>query len=162
MSACCGSGSIRSISIAGASPAAARCSIRSNCAEKGCTSSGRGTSCIIYNLRLQSNAQTYNAISKEGVSVTAQINMRYQLLNNSVARAAQVHRARLSEIGHQSGNRQPGAAGHLPIHRSGGLYLPRSDPGENPRRRAKGLGANLNKLVQPEAMEQPDPEDYND
>ena len=29
--------------------------------------------------------QTYNAISKDGVSVTVQINMRYQLLHNSVA-----------------------------------------------------------------------------
>jgi len=39
---------------------------------------------FLYNLRLQSRTQTYNAISKDGVSVNAQINMRYQLLHNYV------------------------------------------------------------------------------
>ena len=46
---------------------------------------------FLYNLRLQSSDQTYNAISKDGVNVTAQINMRFQLLHNYVGRAAQVH-----------------------------------------------------------------------
>ena len=39
----------------------------------------------LYDLRLQSTTQTYNAISKDGVSVGAQISVRYQLLHNSVA-----------------------------------------------------------------------------
>ncbi|MGB6319962.1 MAG: SPFH domain-containing protein, partial [Xanthobacteraceae bacterium] len=39
----------------------------------------------LYDLRLQSNTQTYNAISKDGVSVGAEISVRYQLLHNSVA-----------------------------------------------------------------------------
>ncbi|MFZ0103047.1 MAG: SPFH domain-containing protein, partial [Pseudolabrys sp.] len=39
----------------------------------------------IYSLRLQSSTQTYNAISKDGVNVTAQINVRFQLLHNYVA-----------------------------------------------------------------------------
>ena len=39
----------------------------------------------LYNLRLQSNNQTYNAITKDGVSVSAQINIRFQLLHNYVA-----------------------------------------------------------------------------
>src|SRR5260370_3133996 len=39
----------------------------------------------LYNLRLQSTQQTYNAISKDGVNVKAQIGVRYQLLHNSVA-----------------------------------------------------------------------------
>ena len=39
---------------------------------------------FLYNLRLQSRTQTYNAISKDGVVVNAQINMRYQLLHNYV------------------------------------------------------------------------------
>ena len=40
---------------------------------------------FLYDLRLQSSTQTYNAISKDGVSVRAQISTRYQLLHNSVA-----------------------------------------------------------------------------
>jgi prohibitin 2 len=39
---------------------------------------------FIYNLRLQSETEKYNAISKDGVSVTAQINIRYQLTFESV------------------------------------------------------------------------------
>ena len=35
---------------------------------------------FIYSLRLQSTTQTYNAISKDGVNVSVQINIRYQLL----------------------------------------------------------------------------------
>jgi regulator of protease activity HflC (stomatin/prohibitin superfamily) len=38
-----------------------------------------------YDLRLQTATQTYNAISKDGVSLTATINMRFQLKHNSVA-----------------------------------------------------------------------------
>jgi len=38
----------------------------------------------LYNLRLQSSVQSYNAITKDGVSVTAQINTRFQLLHNYV------------------------------------------------------------------------------
>ena len=64
---------------------------------------------FLYDLRLQSSTQTYNAISSDGVNVKAQISVRYQLLHNSVARAAQIHRPGLSELGRRSGNRQPGA-----------------------------------------------------
>ena len=39
---------------------------------------------FVYDLRLHSTTQTYNAISKDGVSVTAQISIRFQLLHNSV------------------------------------------------------------------------------
>src|SRR6202007_1821798 len=39
----------------------------------------------IYTLRLPSSTQTYNAITKDGVNVTAQINVRFQLLHNYVA-----------------------------------------------------------------------------
>src|ERR1700744_3030310 len=39
---------------------------------------------FIYDLRLQSKSDTYHAISRDGVSVTAQINVRYQLLHDSV------------------------------------------------------------------------------
>src|SRR4029077_16541370 len=40
---------------------------------------------FIYDLRLQSSSQTINAISKDGVSVTAQMNVRYQLAHRAVA-----------------------------------------------------------------------------
>ena len=97
------------------------------------------------------------------MNVTVQINIRFQLLNNSIAVLHKFIGPNYMELGHQPRNRQPGAPGHFPIHGAGGLYVPRSNPGKNPREcRAEGLGANLNKLVQPEAMEQPDPKNYND
>jgi regulator of protease activity HflC (stomatin/prohibitin superfamily) len=40
---------------------------------------------FLYDLRLQSTTQTYNAISKDGVSLTAAINARFQLRHDSVA-----------------------------------------------------------------------------
>ena len=40
---------------------------------------------LLYDLRLQSSTQTFNAISKDGVNVKAQLSVRYQLLHNSVA-----------------------------------------------------------------------------
>jgi prohibitin 2 len=39
---------------------------------------------FLYDLRLQSATQTYNAISKDGVSLTATINARFQLRHDSV------------------------------------------------------------------------------
>ena len=78
-----------------------------------------------------------NAISKDGVSVRAQISVRYQLLHNSVAVLHKFIGPELSELGRQSGNRQPGAAGHFRIHRAGGLYVARDHPEANPRQRAK-------------------------
>ena len=40
---------------------------------------------FIYDERLQTATETYNAISKEGVSLSATINIRFQLRHNSVA-----------------------------------------------------------------------------
>jgi regulator of protease activity HflC (stomatin/prohibitin superfamily) len=39
----------------------------------------------LYDLRLQSHTETFNAISADGVSVTAEISFRYQLAHDSVA-----------------------------------------------------------------------------
>ena len=39
---------------------------------------------FIYDLRLQTSTQKFNAISSDGVSVTAEITMRYQLIHDSV------------------------------------------------------------------------------
>jgi regulator of protease activity HflC (stomatin/prohibitin superfamily) len=117
---------------------------------------------FIYNLRLQSTAQTYNAISRDGVSVTIQMNIRYQLLHNAVAVlhkfiGPQYFESVVSpEIGSQT--RQV-----ISQYTAQEVYTSREGIQEKVRDNArKGLGANLNKLVQPEAMEQPDPRNYND
>ncbi|MFZ5690150.1 MAG: SPFH domain-containing protein [Pseudomonadota bacterium] len=117
---------------------------------------------FIYNLRLQSTAQTYNAISRDGVNVTIQMNIRYQLLHNAVAVlhkfiGPQYFESVVSpEIGSQT--RQV-----ISQYTAQEVYTSREAIQEKVRDNArKGLGANLNKLVQPEAMEQPDPRNYND
>src|SRR5271170_4549569 len=116
----------------------------------------------LYDLRLQSATETYNAISKDGVSVTAQISVRYQLLHNPVG---VLHKfigpnyltsVLAPEIGSQ-------AREVISQYTAEEVYTSREaiqrQIRENSQRR---LGANLNKLVQPEAMEQPDPKHYND
>ena len=117
---------------------------------------------FLYDLRLQSATQTYNAISKDGVSVTVQINVRFQLLHNSVA---VLHKfigpdyfatVVSPEIGSQA--RQV-----ISQYTAQEVYRSREAIQEQIRANArKSLGANLNELVQPEAMEQPDPKHYND
>jgi regulator of protease activity HflC (stomatin/prohibitin superfamily) len=116
----------------------------------------------LYDLRLQSTTQTYNAISKDGVSMSVQVSIRYQLQHNSVA---VLHKfigpdyfatVISPEIGSQT--RQI-----ISQYTAEKVYTSREaiqdeihDSGQ------KALGASLNKLVQPEAMEQPDPKHYND
>jgi prohibitin 2 len=117
---------------------------------------------FIYDLRLQSESQTYNAISKDGVSVASQINIRFQLLHNSVA---VLHKfigpdyfdtVVSPEIGSQ-------AREIISQYTAQQVYTSREEIQDKIRQNAqKSLGANLNKLVQPEAMEQPDPKHYND
>lgn len=116
----------------------------------------------IYNLRLQSNEATYNAISREGVIVTAQINTRFQLLNNSIAVLHKfigpnyIDTVISPEVGSQA--RQV-----IAQYSAQQVYTSREIIQEKIRENVRrGLGANLNKLVQPEAMEQPDPRNYND
>jgi regulator of protease activity HflC (stomatin/prohibitin superfamily) len=116
----------------------------------------------LYDLRLQSSTQTYNAISKDGVSVHAEISVRYQLLHNSVA---VLHKfigpdfmtsVIAPEIGSQA--RQV-----ISQYTAEEVYTSRETIQKQIREDAqKSLAANLNKLVQPEAMEQPDPKHYND
>jgi regulator of protease activity HflC (stomatin/prohibitin superfamily) len=116
----------------------------------------------VYDLRLQSTTQTFNAISKDGVSMSVQVSIRYQLQHNSVA---VLHKfigpdyfatVISPEIGSQT--RQV-----IAQYTAEEVYTSREaiqaeihDSGQ------KALGASLNKLVQPEAMEQPDPKHYND
>jgi len=117
---------------------------------------------FIYNLRLQSTAQTYNAISRDGVNVTIQMNIRYQLLHNAVA---VLHKFIGPEYFNSVVSPEIGSQTRQVIaqYTAQEVYTSREAIQEKVRDNArKGLGANLNKLVQPEAMEQPDPKNYND
>ena len=96
------------------------------------------------------------------MNVTAQMNIRYQLLNNAVAVLHKfigpdyLDSVVSPEIGSQA--RQV-----ISQYTAQEVYTSREAIQERVRDNArKGLGANLNKLVQPEAMEQPDPKNYND
>ncbi len=115
----------------------------------------------LYDLRLQSSTQTYNAISKDGVSVGAQISVRYQLLHNSVAVLHKfigpdyLNSVIAPEIGSQA--RQV-----ISQYTAEQVYTSRETIQKQIRDNAqKSLAGNLNQLVQPDAMEQPDPKHYN-
>ncbi|MGA8077427.1 MAG: prohibitin family protein, partial [Xanthobacteraceae bacterium] len=117
---------------------------------------------FLYDLRLQSNTQTYNAISKDGVNVAAQISVRYQLLHNSVGvlhkfiGPGYLDSVINPEIGSQ-------ARQIISQYTAEEVYTSREEIQKQIRDAAqKSLAANLNKLVQPDAMEQPDPKHYND
>ena len=117
---------------------------------------------FLYNLRLQSRTQTYNAISKDGVVVNAQINMRYQLLHNYVG---VLHKFigpnyLYSVVDPEIGSR---AREVISQYTAQEVYTSREQIQEKIRQEAqKSLAGHLNSLVQPEAMEQPDPKHYND
>jgi regulator of protease activity HflC (stomatin/prohibitin superfamily) len=117
---------------------------------------------FLYNLRLQARTQTYNAISKDGVSVNAQINMRYQLLHNYVG---VLHKFigpnyLYSVVDPEIGSR---AREVISQYTAQEVYTSREPIQDKIRQEAqKSLASHLNSLVQPEAMEQPDPKHYND
>src|ERR1700757_3206453 len=116
----------------------------------------------LYNLRLQSTQQTYNAISKDGVNVKAQISVRYQLLHNSVA---VLHKFIGPDFLTSVVNPEIGSQARQVIsqYTAEAVYTSREQIQKQIREASqKSLAANLNKLVQPEAMEQPDPKHYND
>ena len=118
---------------------------------------------FLYNLRLQSATQTYNAITKDGVNVSAQINIRFQLLHNYVGGAAQVHRPAISCNRSSSPEIGSRAREVIAQYTAQEVYTSREQIQQKIRAEAqKSLGAHLNSLVQPEAMEQPDPKHYND
>ncbi len=117
---------------------------------------------FLYDLRLHSTTQTYNAISKDGVSVVAQISIRFQLLHNSIAvlhkfiGPAYLQSLVSPEIGSQ-------AREVISQYTAQEVYTSREAIQEKIRNNSqRSLGAHLNSLVQPEAMEQPDPKHYND
>ena len=117
---------------------------------------------FLYNLRLQSRTQSYNAISKDGVSVNAQINMRYQLLHNYVGVLHKFIGPNYLEsvVDPEIGSR---AREVISQYTAQEVYTSRQQIQEKVRQEAqKSLASHLNSLVQPEAMEQPDPKHYND
>ena len=77
---------------------AAPCFSLTKSAEEGLHSSGLGK-LFIYDQRLQSGTETYNAISKEGVSLTATINIRDSTQSQRGAGAPQVHRPGIRSAG---------------------------------------------------------------
>jgi regulator of protease activity HflC (stomatin/prohibitin superfamily) len=117
---------------------------------------------FLYDLRLHSTTQTYNAISKDGVSVVAQISIRFQLLHNSVAvlhkfiGPAYLESVISPEIGSQ-------AREVISQYTAQEVYTSREPIQEKIRNNSqRSLGTHLNNLIQPDAMEQPDPKHYND
>lgn len=116
---------------------------------------------FIYDIRLQSATETYNAISSEGVSLTATMNIRYQLRHNSVAVLHKYIGAgyMASVIRPEIGSR---AREIIAKYTAEQVYsTARSAIEDEIRNTAKQkLAEHLDKLVQPEASEQADPTQY--
>src|SRR5580704_1289929 len=116
----------------------------------------------LYDLRLQSSNQTFNAISSDGVNVKAQISVRYQLRHDSVGvlhkfiGPGYMTSVVAPEIGSQ-------ARQIISQYTAQQVYTSREAIQKSIRDSTqKSLESNLDKLVQPEGMEQPDPKHYRD
>jgi regulator of protease activity HflC (stomatin/prohibitin superfamily) len=116
----------------------------------------------LYDLRLQSSNQTFNAISSDGVNVKAQISVRYQLRHDSIAvlhkfiGPGYMTSVVSPEIGSQ-------ARQIISQYTAQQVYTSREAIQKSIRDSTqKSLESNLDKLVQPEGMEQPDPKHYRD
>jgi regulator of protease activity HflC (stomatin/prohibitin superfamily) len=116
----------------------------------------------LYDLRLQSSNQTFNAISSDGVNVKAQISVRYQLRHDSVGvlhkfiGPGYMTSVVAPEIGSQ-------ARQIISQYTAQQVYTSREAIQKSIRDSTqKSLESNLDKLVQPDAMEQPDPRHYRD
>jgi regulator of protease activity HflC (stomatin/prohibitin superfamily) len=115
---------------------------------------------FLYNLRLQSETEKYNAISSDGVSVTAQINVRYQLNYDSVAVLHKFigptyFKSILSpEIGSQARN-------VISRFQAKDVYTSRSQIENQIKANAQNsLGSHLNQLYQAQASQQEDAEEF--
>ena len=117
---------------------------------------------FLYNLRLQSSTQTYNAISKDGVNVAIQINIRFQLFHQPIA---VLHKFigpeyLISVISPEIGSE---AREVISQYSAEEVYTSREAIQQKIRNNSqKSLGMHLNNLIQTDAMEQPDPKHYND
>ncbi|HZQ11622.1 MAG TPA: prohibitin family protein [Pseudolabrys sp.] len=116
----------------------------------------------LYDLRLQSTNQTYNAISKDGVNVTVTVSIRYQLLHNSIGVLHKFIGPGFLDtvVGPEIGSETRQVISQYTAQQ---VYTSREEIQEKIRSSAQNkLGDHLNTLVQPAAMEQPDPKHYND
>jgi regulator of protease activity HflC (stomatin/prohibitin superfamily) len=116
----------------------------------------------LYSLRLQSTAQTYNAISKDGVNVTVQVSIRYQLVHNYVP---VLHKFIGPDYFASVINPEIGSHTRETIsqYTAQEVYTSREAIEQKVQSAAqKSLVSHLNILVQPDAMEQPDPKNYKD
>jgi len=115
----------------------------------------------LYNLRLQSSMQTYNAISSDGVNVKAQISVRYQLRHDPVGVLHKFIGPGYfdSVVGPEIGSQ---ARQVISKYTAQQVYTSR-DPIQKAIRDSaeKSLQSNLDSLVQTEGLEQPDPKNYN-
>jgi regulator of protease activity HflC (stomatin/prohibitin superfamily) len=117
---------------------------------------------FIYDLRLESKSETYHAISKDGVSVIAQINIRYQLLHDSVG---VLHKFIGPDYFDTILSPEIGSEAREVISRytAQEVYTSRDKIQREIRDTAQRiLAEKLNKLVQPTAMEESDPQHYSD
>jgi regulator of protease activity HflC (stomatin/prohibitin superfamily) len=117
---------------------------------------------FIYDLRLESKSETYHAISKDGVSVIAQINIRYQLLHDSVG---VLHKFIGPDYFETILSPEIGSEAREVISRytAQEVYTSRDKIQREIRDTAQRiLAEKLNKLVQPAAMEEIDPQHYSD
>jgi regulator of protease activity HflC (stomatin/prohibitin superfamily) len=113
-----------------------------------------------YDLRLQSTEETYNAISRDGVGLKVTINMRFQLKNDSVAVLHKyvgpdyIKSVLRPEIGSRA--RQVVAE-----RTAEEAYRMRAQIEEDIKKAAQvTLGDDLNRLIQPDASEQLEPDQY--
>jgi regulator of protease activity HflC (stomatin/prohibitin superfamily) len=117
---------------------------------------------FIYDLRLQSRPEVYHAISRDGVIVTAQINVRYQLLHDAVG---VLHKFVGPDYFNTVVDPEIGSQARLIIseYTAQEVYTSRDKIQTQIRDTTqRTLADKLNKLVQPAAMEESDPQHYLD
>jgi regulator of protease activity HflC (stomatin/prohibitin superfamily) len=115
---------------------------------------------FLYDLRLQATSQKYNAITKDGVSLTAEINIRYQLNHDSIAVFHKfIGPAYLTTLlGPEIGSDLRQVISQFTAQQ---VYVSRQEiEGKTRELAQQSLGGHLNQLVQPEASEQENAEYY--
>jgi regulator of protease activity HflC (stomatin/prohibitin superfamily) len=109
----------------------------------------------LYDLRLQTMTRTYNAISKDGVTLTATINTRFQLQHDSIAQLHKFIGPDFSDavISPVIGSR---TRAEIAKHNAEAVYSTERDKIQEEIRLAaeRSLGEQLDRLVQPESTEQ--------
>jgi hypothetical protein len=93
---------------------------------------------FIYDLRPQSNTETYNAISSDGVRLTATMNVRFRLQRDAIPVLHQAVGPNYVQLLGPTRIRQSDARGHRAIHGRAGLFdgTP-GNSGQNPQPRGE-------------------------